>query len=361
MFFTEAAIFTAMVKNATLVKIEGPLETETARLLRDVDGIEVAIREPRGRRRDATVKFAGVAKPVDIELRKYLNAASAWQLVRSADGVADRYLLVVTDQATDDARDILERHGIGIVDGAGNAHMELPGMLLHIEGRRSTKPPRKPGAIRLSGKAGLVAQALLLATDRVWQIQDVAREASVSDALAHRVLARLETEGLVATEGGGPARVRRLVNATALLDLWTEENVDRSVERTMAFRLARSPKELVTAVAERLGKADITYAVTRAAAAMTLAPFVSAVPTVDIWVDSGMTPKAVAQALDAELVETGANLVMSQTPGDVPLAFRQEHEGTWLVNPMRLYYDLRKDPRRGREQADRLRQEVIGF
>ena len=76
---------------------------------------------------------------------------------------------------------------------------------------------------------------------------------------------------------------------------------------------------------------------------------------------SAITPKAAAQALDAELVETGANLVLTQAPGDAPLAFRREHEGTWLVNPMRLYYDLRKDPRRGREQADRLRQEVIGF
>jgi DNA-binding transcriptional regulator YhcF (GntR family) len=351
-----------MVKKGPLVKIEGALDAETARLLREVDGIEVAVREPRARRGgDITVRFAGVARPVDVELKQYLNAATAWQLVRHAEGAGDRYLLVVTDQATDEARGILERHGIGTVDGAGNAHMELPGLLLHIEGKRRTKEPRKQGAIRLSGKAGLVAQALLLERDRVWQINDLAGEAAVSDALVHRVLARLEAEGLVAIEGTGPARVRRVVNATALLDLWAEENVDRAVERTTVFRLARTPKELVAVVAERLGKVDITYAVTRAAAAMALAPFVTSVPTVDAWIQSTITPKEVVKALDAELVETGANLVLSQTPGDAPLAFRREHEGTWLVNPVRLYYDLRKDPRRGREQADRLRQEVIGF
>ncbi|MDA8379931.1 MAG: hypothetical protein M0020_03745 [Actinomycetota bacterium] len=350
-----------MVKNATLVKIEGAVEAEVARLLRDIDGIEVTIREPRARRSDATLRFAGVAKPVDVELKQYLNAATAWQLVRRVEGADDRYMLVVTDKATDEARDILERHGIGIVDGGGNAHMELPGLLLHIEGRRRTKGARQQGTIRLSGKAGLVAQALLLAPDRVWQIHDLGAGVGVSDGLVHRVVARLEAEGLVASEGAGPGRVRRVTNPTALLDLWAEENVDRGVERTTAFRLARTPKELVAAVAERLGKADITYAVTRAAAAMALAPFITSVPTVDVWIDSAATPKAVAKALDAELVETGANLVLTQTPGDVPLALRREHEGTWLVNPMRLYYDLRKDPRRGREQADRLRQEVIGF
>lgn len=350
-----------MVKNHTLVKIEGAVESEAARLLREVDGIEVAIREPRAKRSDATVRFAGMAQPVDVELKQYLNAATAWQLVRQVEGARDRYLLVVTDQATDEARGILERHGIGIVDGGGNAHMELPGLLLHIEGRRRARKPRQHGAIRLSAKAGLVAQALLLAPDRVWQIHDLAREAGVSEGLAHRVLARLEVEGLVASEGAGPARVRRVANPTALLDLWAEENVDRAVARTTAFRLARTPKELITTVVERLGNADITYAVTRAAAAMALAPFVTSVPTVDVWIDSATNPKAVAQALDAEVVDTGANLLLSQTPGDVPLAFRREHEGTWLVNPMRLYYDLRQDPRRGREQADRLRQEVIGF
>jgi hypothetical protein len=350
-----------MVKNGPLVKIEGALEAETARLLRQVDGIEVAIGEPRTRRSDATVKFAGVAKPVDIEVKHYVNAATAWQLVRHAEAGKDRYLLVVTAQATAEARDILERHGIGVVDGAGNAHMELPGLLLHIEGLRSPKSQRQPGAIRLSGKAGLVAQALLLSPDRAWQIREVAEAAAVSDALAHRVLARLEAEGPVVSDGAGPARVRRVANPAALLDLWAEENVDRAVERTTAYRLARTPKELVEAVAERLGKTDITYAVTRAAAAMALAPFVSAVPTVDVWIDSAIAPLDAVKALGAERVETGGNLVLSQTAGDGPLAFREERDGTWLVNRMRLYYDLKKDPRRGKEQADRLRHEVIGF
>jgi hypothetical protein len=80
-----------------------------------------------------------------------------------------------------------------------------------------------------------------------------------------------------------------------------------------------------------------------------------------VWLDAGVSANDVAEALDAEIVDTGANVVLSQTPGEEPMAFRREHDGAWLVNPMRLYYDLRNNPRRGREQADRLRQEVIGF
>src|SRR3972149_5966128 len=72
---------------------------------------------------------------------------------------------------------------------------------------------------RLKGKAGVVAQALLLHQDRAWQVKKLAEEARVSGGLAHRVLARLETEGIVAAQGTGPKRVRRITDPTALLDL----------------------------------------------------------------------------------------------------------------------------------------------
>jgi hypothetical protein len=352
-----------VVKERQLVKIEGPLEADAARVLREVEGIEVGAGRPLSRRSDATLRFAGVARPIDIEVKKYLNAATAWQVVRRAEELAtDSYLLVVASQATTEAQAILQRHGIGIVDGGGNAHLELPGLLLHIESRhRATGAAQPQWTIKLSGKAGLTAQAMLLAPDRDWHIRDLAAEANVSGGLVHRVLGRMEAEGLVTADGLGPARVRRLVNPSALLDLWAEENVDRAVVRTAAYRLARTPEELVKRIAERLEMAQIRYALTGAAAAMGLAPFVTSIPTVDVWLDAGVSANEVAEALDAEIVDTGANVVLSQTPVEEPMAFRREHDGAWLVNPMRLYYDLRNNPRRGREQADRLRQEVIGF
>lgn len=354
-----------MVKNVQLVKIEGPLAPDAARLLREVDGIEVVASSPRFPRGDAMLRFAGSTRPLNIEVKKHLNAATAWQIIRWTEeesAASDKYLLVAANQATAGARDILQRHGIGVIVGDGNAHLELPGLLLHIETRRCSSGATQPQrAVRFSGKAGLVAQAMLLAPDRAWQIHHLAAKANVSDGLVHRVLTRMEVEGLVTTDGAGPARVRRLINPTALLDLWAEENVDRSVVRTMTYRLARTPEELVRQVVERLGKAQIPYGLTGAAAAMTLAPFVTSVPTVEAWIDAGLSASEVAEVLDAEVVDTGANVVLSQTPGEEPLAFRQEHKGAWLVNSMRLYYDLQQSPRRGREQADHLRQEVIGF
>lgn len=347
-----------MVKDQPIVKIEGALEADAVRLLRAVDGVEVTPREARTRGGDVRLRFAGRTEVLDVEVKRHINAAGAWQLVREV-AAPDHRLLVLTDEVTTEARVILERHGIGVVDGAGNAHLELPGLLFHIEGKRRPKEARPLRAARLTGKAGVVAQALLLGREHLWKVHDLAERSAVSDGLAHRVLTRLEGEAIVTAEGAGPNRVRRVANPGALLDLWAEENTDRAVERMTAYRLARTPKDLVAAVGERLEQAGIGYAITRAAAAMALAPFVTAVPTVDVWVAASITPKRLLDVLEAEQVDTGANLVLAQTPGDAPLAFREERNGTWMVNPMRLYYDLRRDPRRGREQAERLREEVI--
>lgn len=92
-----------------------------------------------------------------------------------------------------------------------------------------------------------------------------------------------------------------------------------------------------------------------------VAPFVTAVPIVELWVAGKTDPAEVLKAIEADPVRDGENVVTLQQKGDTQLAFREEVSGTSVVNRFRLYVDLRNDPRRGREQADHLREEVIGF
>ncbi len=71
--------------------------------------------------------------------------------------------------------------------------------------------------------------------------------------------------------------------------------------------------------------------------------------------------RELCDAVGADQVSDGHNLVFLQAKGDTPLAFSERKEGLWLANRFRLYFDLRTNPRRGREQADNLRREIIGF
>jgi len=350
------------VKKQKSVNIEGAFGTEALRVLREIPGLTV-VGHPASpdRRMDASVRYAGRRARLAVEFKQRANAATAWQLVHQAETDADTPLLLIARETTARTREILGEHGIAFVDGLGNAHLELPGLLFHLEGRKRSRGTRiKLPPTRLRGKAGIVAQALLLAPERVWQVGELADEAQVSGALAHRVLTRLEREKIVAAEGAGPKRVRRVTNPTALLDLWAEENVDRPM-RTLAYLLAQTPGQLIHALGAGLERGGIAYAQTGAAAGSLVAPFITAVPVVEVWVQATTAREELCEATGAEPVTDGPNVVFLQAKDDAPLAFREQADRLSVVNRFRLYADLRQDPRRGREQAEHLRQEVIGL
>jgi hypothetical protein len=157
--FNGCAIFTAVVKQRDSVKLVGSFAAEALRVLRDVPGLAVA-NEPAGADlgADAVLEFAGSRSHVAVQIKSRVNAATAWQVVREARSRAGLPVLVIAGETTADAREILEQHGVGVVDGLGNAHIELPGLLIHQAGGR---PGRQARPARLEGKAGVGAQALL--------------------------------------------------------------------------------------------------------------------------------------------------------------------------------------------------------
>jgi hypothetical protein len=350
------------VNKAKPLNIEGAFEVEALHVLRAVPGLTVTA-QPGGPDRgvDATLRFAGDQAAVAIVFKRRANSATAWQLVHQTPGRPDSTLLLIARETTAEARAILEDHGIGVIDALGNAHIELPGLLFHVEGR--PRPKRSAAAsppTRLSGRAGVVAQALLLQPEREWRVRHLANEAGVSAGLAHRVLARLEGEQVIVAKGTGPNRVRHVTNPTALLDLWAEENVDRPI-RTRAYVLAQTPQQLIRALGASLGRSGIDYALTGVAAGSLVAPFVTAVPVAEVWATATAAPEELYEGAQADPVIEGHNVVFLQCKDDTPLAFRETVKGVRVANRFRLYIDMRRDPRRGREQADHLRQEVIGF
>jgi hypothetical protein len=351
------------VKNQERVNNLGRSERQALLALQDALGVTVQWLERQSAPCDAVLKFADRQVRICLEFKRYANAAVAWEMVRRAGETQSAPSIVVAGRTTREARDILRRHHVALFDAEGNAHLEFPGLLIHTEGQRAVANLRQDRALptRLSSRAGVVAQALLLEPARGWQIMDLAVRAGISTAFAHRVLVRLEAEGVVEASGAGPRKVRRVVSPTALLDLLAEEDSDRSVARARAFRLARNAGELSDAVVARLDGRGIACALTGAAAAARVAPSITAVPVTDIWVSDRVGIEEAVDACGAERVEGGHNLVLAQARGDAPLAFRGREHGIWIVNPFRLYLDLRRDPKRGQEQADRIRHEVIGF
>ena len=133
------------------------------------------------------------------------------------------------------------------------------------------------------------------------------------------------------------------------------------VREARCFRLSRDARAQAKELSGRFDEGGIDHAVSGPAGAARLAPFVTAVPVTDVWVTETVALDVAAATAGAEVVPDGHNVILRQGPRDEALVFSTRVEGVSTVNPFRLFYDLRQDPRRGREQADHLRKEVIGF
>lgn len=345
------------MKNRIIVNIGEQFEADASRVLRSIPELTVALTDEGDSQADAVVLYGDSEMPVAVEFKTRVSSATAHMYVHRAKHLKIP-MVVMAGEMTGNAREILGKAGIGSVDGLGNVRLELPGLIMRITGTRQVRRSALP--TRLSGKSGLIAQAMLLDVDRCWHVSDLTQRCAVSAGLVHRVLKRLEGEGVVEARGSGPNKIRRLSNPPALLDLWAEEHRDR-LWRQPSFMLAQTTDHLISWLREGLETAGVDYALTGSAAAARMAPFITNVPVTEVWLASTADASDVCAELGAAPVESGPNVVFLQERYDGPLAFRTRQDGVWTVNVFRLYVDVRRDLRRGREQGDRLRQEVIGF
>ncbi len=343
------------------VKIDATLEPWALDVVRGLPGVDAVAHLDAGPGHDAEIVVGEDRVRAFVEMKSHVDAGTAHAVVARAQALGPgEQLLLIARTSTAGAREVLTQGGVSYLDGRGFADLRLPGFVLKV-----AAPSRRPdedhsaGPARLSGKAGLVAQALLLDRPRKWAVGDVANVAGVSVGLAHRVLARLEADGILASEGRGPGKTRHVARAGALLDLWAEEAREPRLRRTPAFSLMRAvPVEFVST---RLSGAGLIHAVTGSAAAARVAPFLTTVPVTHVRVAASAVLPDILGALAAREAVEGPNLVIVQGADDAELRFRRETDGIWVAADTRIYLDALHDPRRGAEQARAFREQELGY
>lgn len=325
--------------------ISDPLPAPALHALRSVPGVDAVL-----------VKKGG--ETILVEYKSRLRGPDARHVVEQLGHYAERPL-VVAGESTARARQMLVDAGVDVVDAAGNAHIDRPGILIHVE--QPSRGPRTSYGGRLRGKAAVVVQALLLEPEREWKVVDLAKRVDASLAMVHQVLTSLEERELLTATGAGRTRRRKVASAAALLDLLAEDLEDRGVEKLDAYRFAQRSEDLLSDVSNQLRQDGVAHAISGAAAANLLAPHLTSVPTTVVWVARDRPLSDAVGIVRAEPTDRGANLQLMSARDDVPLAFAEEHNGIRLANVFRIYVDSRREPQRGAEQAEHLRREVIGF
>jgi hypothetical protein len=268
---------------------------------------------------------------------------------------------------------VVGRHFSGaalrVLDSAGANYMDdrhirvrmmTPDILIRLTDAAEPLPEPRTSPLVLAGAAGGVALALLGETLREWKVTDAAAGAKVSLGTAQSVLVALESEGLARRVGTGPATTRRLTDPGGLLDRYARDAAaDRKV-LARAYVLDDGPEQTMRTVCERLSAADLSAAFTGVGAAHLLAPHLSAIRHYELWVTSPHRADHWLKSMDASSVTEGANLVLLRGPRST-LVGSERDNGIRRASVFRIYADCLQDPARGEEQAEHLRDTVIGF
>ncbi len=241
---------------------------------------------------------------------------------------------------------VLERAGIDYVDLAGNAHLQVPGLFVHVEGRRPAEEPAP--AIRRPHKAWIkTVMALLVQPDLVQApYRTLAQQAAVALGTVPACMNDLAARGLLLDGRQG----RRLTDRPALVALWVQAYVEalrpKLKERRFQMR-ANGKEEIWNRLQAVLAKRDHPWALTGADAAERRTHYFRTDETEIYAPLPVLADRDTQKALVAQPAAQEGNLLAIEPPG--PLAIpTMNGKGIPVAPDLLAYAELRY---RGTQQA----------
>ena len=207
-----------------------------------------------------------------------------------------------------------------------------------------------------SPMASRIMRVLLVNPKQEWSILGLSKEAKTGYGHTYRVVKTLLRMGLCRQ-----TETNRVVvaNPSELLTRWAGYYDFALLNKVNAYY---SPEENLDSFTKRLsavGKLDERYALTLQAGVSLVTPYVRPV-SIHLYVDSEKLGSW-QELLGLQLTELGGNVFLVE-PYDEGVFYKvQRVRGINVVSSVQLYIDLYNYPARGREAAEHLRKEVIGF
>src|SRR5499433_1874811 len=251
---------------------------------------------------------------------------------------------------------ILKSNGLGYVALSGNCCLACGNVLIEKEGKRNVRPSTRPLRSLFAPRATRVIRVLLVEPHRAWRLEELGRAAEVSLGHSHNVIKRLEQLAWVERDD---SQRFRLSKPADLLEAWCESYTYRTNERTSYLAPERVTRKFMGEIARIAGAEGRRYAFTLNAGAALLAPSLR-LPVVHCYLEGD--PDPVARALGLRPAAEADGALHFLAPYDLGVFYAAfEKGGLKVVCLPQLYADLVNYERRGREQADHLRREAMGY
>lgn len=264
------------------------------------------------------------------------------------------YPVVVAPYIAPEGQRLCQEAGVGYLDLVGNAFLRFDGIL--VDRRSGMSPPRAKARLRrlFSSRSSRILRVLLEQPEATWTLARLATEAGLSLRTAHLVINALEEKAFVNKRRGAIA----LEKPGELLDLWAQNYRLDAHRRHTFYTFLRNPQELAARLSAQAVAHKETLALTLHSGAALVAPFVRSAD-VHAYVRGDLD--RLTKALDLRPVETGGTVHLLE-PGDPGVFYRMRTiKRIHVVCNTQLYLDLINYPARGREQAEVLRRQKLGY
>lgn len=272
---------------------------------------------------------------------------------------ADDKVLLLAPHIRPQQAAVLERAEIDYLDLAGNAHLQGPGLFVHVEGRQLPKEPTTAPGRPQKGWIKAV-MAILIRPDLVnVPYRALADQADVALGTVAGCMTDLAKRGLILEGKDG----RRVTDRQALVALWVQAYIEglrpKLKERRFQIRAA-AKQEIWTRLQAVLTKRKQAWALTGADAAERRTHFFRAEETEIYAPVRALEDRETQKALVAQPAVRSGNLLVIEPPG--PLAMPDQTENGFRVAPDLLAYaELRyRGTGQALEAAELLLPKVLG-
>lgn len=290
---------------------------------------------------------------------------AVWQLEASAKTLAETEIrhiqpFLIAEAISPGARATLRDRGVGYFDKSGSLYVPAPGAFVYVDRPQPKGKRRALGSI-FYGRKAQVLMAVFGRRGEWMSVKEVADASGVSPPTVSQTLTDLERREWMETQGSGPAKVRRLSDARAMVDAWVRHISEQKPLRLRRYYVPASGKELVRYVAEACQTHAVEYAVTGEAAAQIYSPYLTNISQIICRVRPDADLQFALEMMDARPVHEGWNLGLHEVKTPEDFRNLQEIDQIRVANPLQVYLDLLiQGSGRSKDMAEHFRHEKLG-
>jgi len=294
------------------------------------------------------VKIKSVGEP------RYIEQAIS-QLKLYTGGIADSYPIVASSYLSEKSREICRKLNVGYIDLTGNIFIDLPYIHIEKESEKAKIAEKKRQKNLFSPISTRIIRTLLVYPSSDWSIKSLSNKTGASLGYTHRVVERLLDEKILYRDNNFRLKLK---DPKQLLEEWSGNYFYKQNTIYPLYTFEKNKDSFFKKLSHISRSNNLKYALTLHSGAHLIAPYVR-FTEIHFYIDSSL--ETWKEKLDLRPVESGANIYLLK-PYDMGI-FQdiQTINGLKVVSNIQLYLDLYNYPKRGREQAEFLREKKLKF